>query len=339
MPRRWRFSISSQDLLDGQRMLGDQDHVGAARDPAHDRDPAGVAAHHLDDHHAVVRLGGRVQPVDRLGRDRDRGVEAEGVVRSGEVVVDRLRHADDGEALLRVEPRRRRRACPRRRSRRARRAVLREVREDTADAVLDLVGVRAAVPMIVPPRGRMPEISRGPSGSSWSSTSPRQPARTPMTSWPRSSERRATARITAFSPGQSPPPVRTPTRTVGTLSAPRQAEPTYAPALRFAPVVIREKPARLPGARHAGRVRVATPVRVALRRDQHVVAHRVEQAVAERAAVRRRAPARDSAVDLPPLRLGQCSSSSSPTASSAAVRCGYSCTRHTRPSRTVTTAA
>ena len=35
-----------------------------------DGDPAGVAAHHLDDHHAVVRLGGRVQAVDRLGRDR-----------------------------------------------------------------------------------------------------------------------------------------------------------------------------------------------------------------------------------------------------------------------------
>ena len=58
-------------------------------------DPAGVAAHHLDDHHAVVRLGGRVQAVDRLGADRDGRVEAEGVVGAGEVVVDRLRDADD----------------------------------------------------------------------------------------------------------------------------------------------------------------------------------------------------------------------------------------------------
>ena len=37
--------------------------------PLMTRDPAGVAAHHLDDHHAVVRLGRRVQAVDRLGRD------------------------------------------------------------------------------------------------------------------------------------------------------------------------------------------------------------------------------------------------------------------------------
>ena len=90
-------------LLDGDRVLGDQDHVGAARDSAHHGDPAGVPPHHLDDHHAVVRLGGRVQAVDRLGRDRHRGVEPEGVVGRGEVVVDRLRHADDREVLLSVK--------------------------------------------------------------------------------------------------------------------------------------------------------------------------------------------------------------------------------------------
>ena len=64
-------------LLDRDRLLGDQDHVGAAGDPGVERDPARMPAHHLDDHDAVVRLGGRVQPVDRLGRDRDRRVEAE----------------------------------------------------------------------------------------------------------------------------------------------------------------------------------------------------------------------------------------------------------------------
>ena len=32
----------------------DQDHAGAAGDPEVERDPAGVAAHPLDDHHAVV---------------------------------------------------------------------------------------------------------------------------------------------------------------------------------------------------------------------------------------------------------------------------------------------
>ena len=93
-------------LVEVDRDLGHEDHVGAAGDAAHHGDPTRVAAHHLDDHDAVVRLRRRVQPVDRLGGDEDRGVEAEGVVGAREVVVDRLRHADDRELLLGVEARR-----------------------------------------------------------------------------------------------------------------------------------------------------------------------------------------------------------------------------------------
>ena len=58
----------------------------------------GVATHHLDDECAVVRLGRGVQAVDRLGRDVDRGVEAERVVGGRQVVVDGLGHADDMHA-------------------------------------------------------------------------------------------------------------------------------------------------------------------------------------------------------------------------------------------------
>ncbi len=61
-------------------------------------DPAGVAAHHLDDEDPVVGLGGGVQPVDRLGRDVHRRVEAEGEVGAGEVVVDGLGYADHIDA-------------------------------------------------------------------------------------------------------------------------------------------------------------------------------------------------------------------------------------------------
>ena len=86
------------DVLDVEGLLGDQHHAGAAGDAGVQRDPAGVAAHHLDDQHAVVRLGGRVQAVDRLGGDVDRGVEAEREVGAGQVVVDRLGHADDVDA-------------------------------------------------------------------------------------------------------------------------------------------------------------------------------------------------------------------------------------------------
>ena len=93
------------DRVDVELALGDQDHVGAAGEPGVEGDPAGVAAHHLDDQHPVVAVGGGVQAVDRLHRDVDRGVEAEGVVGGAEVVVDRLRHADDVEAVLAVQAR------------------------------------------------------------------------------------------------------------------------------------------------------------------------------------------------------------------------------------------
>ena len=59
-----------------------------------------MAAHHLDQHHPLVRLGGAVQPVDRLGRDAERGVVAECHVGAVDVVVDRLGHAHDRDVLL-----------------------------------------------------------------------------------------------------------------------------------------------------------------------------------------------------------------------------------------------
>src|SRR5215208_1111247 len=88
------------DLLDVERPLGHEDHVGAAGHPGVAGDPARGAPHHLDDDHPVVRFSGRVQAVDRVGRDLDRGLEAEREVGAGEVVVDRLRHADDVDAVL-----------------------------------------------------------------------------------------------------------------------------------------------------------------------------------------------------------------------------------------------
>ncbi len=76
-----------------------QDHVGAAGDAGLQRDPTGVAPHHFDDHDALVRFRGGVQAIDRVGRERHRGVESEAAGRPDNVVVDRLRHADDGDAL------------------------------------------------------------------------------------------------------------------------------------------------------------------------------------------------------------------------------------------------
>src|ERR1700686_3972120 len=66
-------------------------------------------------------------------------------------------------------------------------------------------------PSAVPPIGRMPRVDCGVRSSI--SPSPRRPAQPfliPLTLRLRVKARRATARIAAFRPGASPPPVRTP---------------------------------------------------------------------------------------------------------------------------------
>ena len=93
-PALMATSDQTADPVDVERDLGDQDHVGAAGQARMQRDPARAAAHHLDHHDPVMALGGRVQAVDRLGRDRQRRVEAKGLIGGAEIVVDRLRHAD-----------------------------------------------------------------------------------------------------------------------------------------------------------------------------------------------------------------------------------------------------
>ncbi len=55
-------------------------------------------------------LGGGLEPVEGLGGDTHGRVEAEGDVRDGDVVVDGLRDADDGQAVVRHQPGRLQRA-------------------------------------------------------------------------------------------------------------------------------------------------------------------------------------------------------------------------------------
>ena len=105
------------------------------------RDPAGVPAHDLDDERAVVRLGRRVQPVDRLRRDVHRGVEAERVIGCAEVVVDRLRHADHVHAEFGELRRHAERVLATDRDERVD-AQIGEVRLDLLDAAVDLERVR-----------------------------------------------------------------------------------------------------------------------------------------------------------------------------------------------------
>src|SRR5213079_1501004 len=58
------------------------------------------ATHHFDNEHAAVRLGGGVQPVDRFRGNIDGRIKAECLVGAGDIVVDGLRHANDGDAAF-----------------------------------------------------------------------------------------------------------------------------------------------------------------------------------------------------------------------------------------------
>src|SRR5262249_25759997 len=79
-------------------------------------------------------------------------------------------------------------------------------------------GLGRGEPRIAPPRGRTPRTACTSSGMVSPSSGPRHPSRNPVNSYPYSCvPRRTSARMTAFSPGQSPPPVSTPTRIGATL--------------------------------------------------------------------------------------------------------------------------
>jgi hypothetical protein len=80
--------------------LRQQDHVAAAVDAGVQCDPAGVPPHHLEHHDPLVAGGGGVEPVERVGGARDRGIEAEREGGGTQVVVDRLRHAHHRQAVL-----------------------------------------------------------------------------------------------------------------------------------------------------------------------------------------------------------------------------------------------
>ena len=129
-----------------------------------------------------ARLG--LRGLDRLGGPGERGLEAEALVDVGDVVVDRLRHADDRQLACPAGPPRRRSsprraACRRRRSRTAaERRAARSVATITAGSWLP-----REVPRMVPPRLWMSATTSWVSRTgSLSPTRPRKPSRKPSTS-------------------------------------------------------------------------------------------------------------------------------------------------------------
>ncbi len=65
----------ARHLIEAIRDFRQQNDVGAAGNAGMERDVAGVAAHDLQHHDPGVACGRRLQPIERLGRDRNRRVE------------------------------------------------------------------------------------------------------------------------------------------------------------------------------------------------------------------------------------------------------------------------
>src|SRR5690348_9192471 len=90
-------------------------------------------------------------------------------------------------------------------------------------------------PRMVPPRGSMPRTAGMSSRTVSPSRGPRQPSRKPVKSYPYSwTPLRTIPRMTALSPGQSPPPVSTPTRMEISIDA--EARGSHASGACSAPV-------------------------------------------------------------------------------------------------------
>jgi hypothetical protein len=62
--------------------------------------PAGVAAHHLDHHHAVVAHGGGVDLIETFRGRVYGGIEAEGSFTASQIIVDGLGHANAVDAVF-----------------------------------------------------------------------------------------------------------------------------------------------------------------------------------------------------------------------------------------------
>ena len=199
-------------VVDVEGDLGHEDLGRTAGDAGVGGDPPHVPTHDLAHDDAVMGLRGGAQAIDGVGGDLHGGVEAEGDLGSRQVVVDGLR---DTDGMHTWAPRRC--ATPRVSSpptatsaSTARAARLARTRSGPSSIVNGLV---RDVPRMVPPSARMSRHRGTSRGTYSSSRTPFHPSRYPMTSSPwRSAAVSTTARITALSPGQSPPPVRIPMR-------------------------------------------------------------------------------------------------------------------------------
>src|SRR4051794_32326562 len=88
------------NALVAERDFWNKDHIGAASHAGKQCNPTGVAAHHFQDHYALMAFGSGVETIDRVGRASDGRIEAEGPESAFQVVIDCFRYADYRDAVL-----------------------------------------------------------------------------------------------------------------------------------------------------------------------------------------------------------------------------------------------
>jgi hypothetical protein len=170
-----------------------------------ERDPSSVATHNLGHKHAMVRLGGRMQPVDAFSRYIQSSIEPERVIGRGKVVIYRLGNAYDvGNSVLEQF-----RRDPRVSSRLwlpGRITPFSEVFLDLLHAAFLFVRIGRLVPEYRAAFGQ--NTGNGIDGQRESIILDHafHPLRIPTTSKPSFMALRTTALITGFKPGQSPRP-------------------------------------------------------------------------------------------------------------------------------------
>ncbi len=84
-------------------LLGRDDRLGAATDSDLHRDEARASAHDFDDENPVVRACGIADPVDRVERGIDRGIEPDRILGSGDIVINRPGNSDAGKIVFLLE--------------------------------------------------------------------------------------------------------------------------------------------------------------------------------------------------------------------------------------------
>src|SRR5205085_5827594 len=85
---------------DSERVFGDKNDICAARYATVSSYPTRVTTHDLYDHHSVMRLRSRVQPINSICNNAHGGIEAERKIRAANVVVDCFGNADERKIVV-----------------------------------------------------------------------------------------------------------------------------------------------------------------------------------------------------------------------------------------------